>query len=810
MSEWLREIRLAIRSLRRNRGFAATVILTLALGIGGNTAILAAVRVIFFAPLPFPHSDRLVRLRSTTTHPSGDQNAVNLHGSEVLALEQQGAASPFSSLVSLDVEERTLTGGEVPERISVVGCHGHWNSVLEVRPVVGGWFSADEERRGSQSGVAVISSSLWSRHFGREPNAIGKSIDLDNRTFVVIGVMPEGFRFPYTAEVWTPTDVALQGPDDYAVFGRLKDGVSIAAASQALAVVSKELLQQYPNLYSIGVGFKLWPIRASFVEDQQRGAIALTAVGGFFLLLASFNVASLLLARSVTRRNEQQIRAALGAGRWQLMRQSLAETTILSLAGGVLGVALAAGSGTLLSSLIPAVFTRELNMSVAGIGWFSVTVAVVLSLLIAVVAGLLPAVSNAAISPVGVVRSSTRTSRSRRERLWMDGFVALEFTLALSLIAGAGLMLRNFRLLTHRDLGIDTTHLLAIHVSTTGQQFDSPAAKRALVDGLVRAAESTPGVAAAGVSTVNPLGGTTWSSPIEIEGHEMADATTSYVVNHRLITPHTLEAMGIRLLQGRDITEQDREDTPGVALVSQRMARKYWPNGDALGKRLRVNRPGQPWLTVVGIVSDVSDWTYPSSPRETWYLPYAQNAGTPAASDVILMVRSVGDPRSVDAAVERNIHAEYNDLALYDSAAMNRFYLETLSQQRLVSIMISLIAGFGLLLGSLGIYGTISFAVGERVREIGIRMALGADRSEILRLIMTQGLRLTLLGGALGFAASWALARVLSRLLSEVSPHDPLTYVAATALLFIVASFAIYLPARRASGVDPILALRQD
>ena len=416
MAEYFRDLKHAARSLMRSPGFSLVVILTLALGIGGNTAILAAARIIFLAPLPFPHSDKLVRMRATTTGPAGDQNAFNLRGSEIQVLEDQAATSPFSALVALDVENRTLLGAEAPERISVSGYHGDWDSVLGIRPLIGRWFSQEEERRGDQSGVAVISSSLWSRHFGNDRTVVGQSIFLDNRAHGIIGVMPEGFHFPYTAEVWTPTTIASSGVNDYAVFGRLREGASIAAASQSLTVVTKALVQQFPNLYTVGVGLKLWPLRESFLEGQQRAAVALAAVGGFFLLLASLNVASLLLARSVTRRRELQVRAALGASRWQLIRLSLSETLILSLAGAVLGIAFAGLVSPHLSVLIPAVLTRELNMTPPSVGWFSLGAALALSLVISVVAGFLPATTSSSISPDGIGRESTRTTGSRRER----------------------------------------------------------------------------------------------------------------------------------------------------------------------------------------------------------------------------------------------------------------------------------------------------------------------------------------------------------------------------------------------------------
>ena len=803
------ELLRAARSLRRSPGFAAVVVLTLALGIGGNTAIVSVAHVMFFAPLPFPHSDRLVRIRATNVGPGGEENAFNLRGAEIFALEK---SSPFSDLVSMAVQDRTLIGGEAPERISVATYYGDWEQLLGVRPVLGRWFTAEEEHRGDTSGVIAISTELWARRFGSAPDVLGRSITLDSRTLTVIGVLPEGFHFPYTAEAWTPASMVSRSVDDYAVFGRLKDGVEPAAASQALAVVAADLARQFPETYGgARMGLKLWPVRESFVGDQKQPARAIAAVGVFFLLLACFNVANLCLVRSVGRAREMQIRAALGASRWHLIRQNLAETLLLALGGAGLGILLAAYVSPNLVSFVPVVLTRQLNMAVQPIGWFSLAVALVLSLFTTVAAGVLPAVSSATLARAeGAGRSGTRTSRSRGERYLMNALVVLEFTLALALIAGAGLMARNFSSLLHHDLGIDTAHLLSLRVSTTDPRYAPAAAKQRLVDGVLSAAESTPGVSAAGVGTVNPLGGTNWSAPIAIEGREVAGSGATYVVNHRLITPRWFEAMGIRLLQGRAFTDNDNESAPGVAIISRNMAARYWPNGDALGKRVRVNRPGRAWLQIVGVVSNVDDFTGGDGPHETWYLPYAQNAASAAAIDMVLMVRTPGDPRAIQQSVERSIHRTIADVALYDASTLDRYYLDTLSQQRTSSIFISVLAAFGLLLGSLGLYGTLSFTVGERVREIGIRMALGAGRREILRMVMMQGLRLSIFGTVLGMCAALALGRTLASQLSQVKANDPLALVFAAGVLLVVACGAIYWPARRAAKLDPNTALRSE
>ncbi|HEY2844457.1 MAG TPA: ABC transporter permease [Bryobacteraceae bacterium] len=809
MHEFYTDIRYAIRGLLRKPGFSAVVLGTLALGIGGNAAILTAAYAIFFSPLPFPHSEQLIRLRAANTSPNGSQNAFNLRGSEILELQSQRSQSPFTHLVAGTIHNQTLTGDGDASLLRVAGIYGDWESVLGVPPVLGRWFSPEEERRGDQSGAVVISTALWTSRYGGAPDVLGRTVSLDHRDSAIVGVMPPAFHFPYTADAWTPVTMVPQSVDDYAVFGRLRPGISLAACAQALTPVAQALQQAYPNLYSVGISFQLQPVRESFVADQRRPALTLASAAIFFLILASFNIASLLLARSVVKSAEVQVRIALGASRWHLLRAGAAEMFVYAVVGAIGGSLLAAQVIPYLRDVIPPVLTRELGMSEKWTAPFLLSLSLILSAFSACLAAL-PALVNLHATPDGANRSGVRAGRSRRERMWMDTFVVLQFVIAIALIAGAGLMLRNFSRLLHRDLGIDTSHLLAIRVSTTSPQYADAGARQALVDDLVRSAESTPGAAAAAVSTVNPLGGTTWSAPIAVEGREADAPGVTFVVNHRLISPRLFDAMGIRLLQGRAFTDGDSANSPRVAIVSRRMAQKFWPGMTPIGKRVRINRPGQPWLVVVGMVSDVEDSRDTDGPRETWYLPYTQNARTTAAADIVLMVRSAGNPRAIEHAIEQNVHAIHKDLALYDSAAMDGYYLDTLAHQRLSSILAGSLAGFGLLLGALGIYGTLAFSVGERVREIGIRMALGATRGRITRLIVQQGMRLAVAASLLGIGAAWAVGRMLASQLSEIRPDDPMTIAGAAAILLVVAAIAVYGPARRAAGLDPIASLRRE
>jgi putative ABC transport system permease protein len=809
MAAFWRDLKHAFRSLSANPSFTAVVVATLALGIGGNAAIFSAANAIFFRPLPFPQSGQLVRILASESDPSGGRITFNAHGDQYGVLKAQQEGSPFVAMVALNGESRTLTGQGTPERINVIGCVDDWQAVLGVRPVLGRWFSAQEQKQGESSGVAVIASSLWERSFNRDSGALGRSISLDDRVYTIIGVLPPGFRFPYNGEVWLPMIAASNLSSDFAIFARLNIGASIANSTGPLSAAADGVRRQYPETQP-GFGFAAEPMRKSLTDNREGASLALLGVSGFFLLLASLNVANLLLARSVTRRRELEVRAALGATRWDLIRRSLAETLLLSFAGGVAGLLLVSQAGSLMDVLVPSNFTAQLGVAAHGVDARVLLVTLALCLLTGGVAGLLPAIGSAAVQTEGLVRQSTRVSRSRRERRLMDTFVVVEFTLALALMAGAGLMIRNFERLIHRDLGIDTSHLLTMKVSTTAPRYSNTDARRTLAARLVQEVQATPGVSAVGITTVNPLGGGDWTAPIVVEGLDTSHAGVSYAVNHRLVTPGLFDAMGIRLLQGRTLNEHDTETSAGVAVISQRMARKYWPSQDALGKRVRINRPGLPWLSVVGIVNDVEDSGDPGNPRETWYLPYAQNAETRAAQEIYLMVRSSGDARSIVNSVEQSVRRADKNLAIFDVSSMDSYYLQTLSQQRLSSISIAALAAFGLLLGALGIYGTLSFAVGERIREIGIRIALGAERQDILRLMLKQGMKLCLLAAILGCGAAWALGRVLASQLSEVSPADPISILVAAALLMAVACAAIYVPARRAAGTDPILALRQE
>jgi putative ABC transport system permease protein len=807
---WIgRELAYVLRSLRRDAAFTSIVIATLALGIGGNSLLLGVVKATFFSRLPFPESDRVLRLLVSYRNPDGSRSTVTVRGREYGVLEKvtAGAAGPFSSVVALENVSETLTGVDAPQKLTVIHCAGDWLGTLGVKPVLGRWFISGEFPDREDSSVAVLDHDLWLNRFGGSSDALGKSLTLDGRVYSVVGVMPAGFRFPYEAEVWTPVTAPYEAMRDYAVFGRLKPGFTTQAVEGALSAAAEVMRKEYAETAS-GFGFTQISLLQNLQDEQQGVGAALLGVAGFFLLLACANVANLLLARSVVRQREEAIRAALGATAWQRMQRYVMEGVVLSSLGTLAGVGLAALLAPEVDALAPSNFVEQLGIHPNPLDYQVVFVSSLLGLISGILVGLLPAVKSAKISDEWLARASARNGRSRQERRAMRVFVVLQFTLALALLAGAGLMLKNFRRLAHRDLGFDSSRLLSMQVSVSAPRFESAEAKVALVRNILRETESTPGVSAAGVTSMTPLGPGSWWAPVVAAGQEGVFGEASNLVNHRLVSPGFFRSMGIPLLRGRVFTEQDTRTAAPVAIVSERMAKKFWPAAEAVGQRIRVNRAQQPWLTVVGVVGDVQDYLVAGSPRETWYLPYAQFAQTPAAASIYLIMRSNGDPRSIERSVEQAVWRVDPNVALFEISTMDRFYLDSLKQQRLGTWLVGAGAGLGLLLGVLGVYGTLSFSVAARTREIGVRMALGARPRDILWLTIFEGMQLSLFSLVFGVAGALVVGRVLASQLSQVESRDKTTIVMAAVILCGAALIASYLPARHAAEVDPQVALR--
>ncbi|HEY2905647.1 MAG TPA: ABC transporter permease [Vicinamibacterales bacterium] len=803
------DIRYASRVLRRSPLNTTIAVAILALGIGANTAMFSAVNQVLLRPLPFSDPDHLVRVRDRVTDAGGQVHAFNMPARHIIALRDQ--ATVFDGIVAASGGSMLLEGADIPERVSVVDVSDTGNT-LGITPIAGRDFSIAERRQGFASAVTIVSHAIWQARFGGRADAIGATVRLDGRPFTVIGVMPPQYAFPYEAQFWMP--IVLDPSDlnrDFAVFARRRAGAGLAQVRDALdavaANVRRESVDAAPTF-----GFELMTIRENLLANEDAPLRALTYVVALLLLVGCVNVATLLLARATTRRREFAIRAALGAGRGRHVRQLLAESLLLAAFGCAGGLLLAAWIEPLTATLFPHVLRGQLGIVSPQIDWRVLSFAIAASVGSAVMAGVLPALGSRRAEPSLALVDGGRafTSGPRRRRL-LGTLIVAETALTLVLLAGAGLVIRNFVRLQEAPLGFRAGGLLAMEVTFPSAAYATPAARIGAVARIAESVRSLPGVQAAAVTTVNPLGGGTWGASVITEEAAAQDPHASINVNHRLITPALFEVMGIPIVQGRAFGEDDRATTAPVAIVSERLAARAWPNDNAIGKRIRLARNGAPWLTVVGVAGNVSDAHDPGVPIETWYLPFAQHAEASDAEHIYVMARAGGgDPLALVSAVQRAVVAVDRTLVPYAPVAMDRFHDASIARERVGAALMSGFGVFGLMLAALGVYGVMAFSVSQRTAEIGIRMALGAAAGDILPLVLRRALWLVGGGVALGAFGAIVLNRLLATLLTEVGRIDPAVLAAAAALIVAAAVAACVIPAIGAARLDPVAALRSE
>lgn len=798
------DLRFALRMFRRSPGLTAAVVVTLGIGIGGSSAVFGTFFTVYRSALPFHEGDRLVRLRSYTLGPSGEQRAYNFPPRDAVVVREENRT--FTDLVAMNGGSRALPGEGSPERVSAVGVTAGWNALLGIEPVLGRSFTADEEAAGESAGVALISHSLWQRRFGGDPAVVGRALTVDGGALIIVGVMPPRFNYPYAAEMWTPfrLDPTDARSHDLNAVARMRDGVDVEAARADMARIYEALREESPGT-ATDEGIQVTTVRQDFIREDGRMVQALLVAVGFFLLLACVNVANLLAAHFVARGREMGIRTALGADGGRQLRQTLTETLALFLAGGAAGLLLAGWLGDALLVLLPDVLRVELDMGTAGLG----TPVAAFGLGTALLAGLISGAAAAHRASRGdlrrVLHEGGRGTSTAGTRI-QDALVVAELALSMVLLLGAGVMYGHFRRLSHEDLGFEPEGVETLQVSLEAERYADGQTRLQVVRSLEARLATLPGVDDVGVTSVNPLCCGDWGAAVEIEGQPPSpDGTPPHIIAHRYVTPGYFATMQIPVLQGSVFPGADRPGDALEVMVDATLARRHWPGEDPVGKRIRIARDGQPWRTVVGVVGAIhalGDYD------EGWYVPFYQEPMGRSNGMLHLMVRLRGE--GVVAEVRRAIAQVDPGLPVFEVTAMSDLRRQNLSQDRLGAVMTSVFAVFGLLLATVGLYSLMAYLVGLRTREIGTRIALGASGADVLHLILIRAGKLVVLGSAAGLVLGLALNHVLRGIVLGVQMAGPGLFLPVVAVLLAVGGCAVLVPALRAVRVDPVRAFRAE
>ncbi|HJW37869.1 MAG TPA: ABC transporter permease [Candidatus Udaeobacter sp.] len=811
------DVRYGARMLRKQPGFTLIMVAALALSIGANTAIFSAINALLLRPLPVEDIDRLVV--SVTLREGFDP-----FGSPFLeyAAYRDRGHSFVSSGVATQRSFNLIGQGE-PERVRGATVMANYLTTLGVKPVLGRVFSAEEDQPGGPP-VALIGYALWQKRFAGRADAIGQSLNLDGRSYNILGVMPPGFDLPGVAEVWIPLQVNIdnlplteRAATNNTILARLRPGVSLKQADTELKAIAHQLEQEYPD-FRRGWTVKVIPLRQDLLGDLEgrvRNALFVLMAGvGFLLLICCANVANLQLARGIARERELMLRRALGAGRWRLVRQLLTESMLLALLGGIAGLLLANWLLPILAALNP---IRGISLAAFfhnfAIDRRVLAFALCVTLLTGVIFGLLPALKSAGVHELmpRIQQRDQRVGGAASSRRWLKGLIVAEIAIALTLLVCGGLMAQSFQRLQHVDLGFTPDNLITLKTVLPASKYSQYRQRVAFSDQVLERVRTLPGVVSAGVTTNIPLEREiSYDAIFNVEGGPPPNPNNVPITSHRIVSPNYLEALGVTLIKGRLINKKDRAETLPVVVVSQELARQAWPGENAIGKRVRRVRAGQtfPWMTVIGVVKDVKEdlFNYRIN-RPVWYVPYAQVEND---FPVNLVVRASVDPTSLTAALRNVIHAVDPDQPVSNIMTMNTILSGVLVTERFGAILMGALAISGLLLASIGLYGVMAYSVSQRTGEIGLRVALGAQPKDVLTLIMSYGMKLTLVGVAVGLVSAWSTTRLLASLLFGLSATDSATFIAISLLLGLVGLFACYFPARSAMRLNPVEALRYE
>jgi putative ABC transport system permease protein len=807
----LQDVRFGARMLRKNLGFTVVAVLTLALSIGANTAIFSVIDAVLLRPLPYKNSDQLVSIatdnvqRGVTGLPVSFTKMTRVK-EEARTLQSVGGYFPVNA---------SLTMHGAPEQIPAARASAGFFDVLGIVPAEGRGFLPEEDREGGAD-VAMISDGFWHSHFGTAPDLIGQTIPLDGKSVTVVGVLPANFHFPFQQpepDVWLPRvfdPVALTpamirtGASFLAVYARLQPGMSLTQSQAELNAINEAYKQDFPGFVDASnYSLEIVSLKESLVGPLRVTLLLLLSAVGFVLLIGCTNIASMLLARSTTRQKEIAIRQALGASPPRLIRQLLTESVLLSALGGIVGVALAAGCLRLLRLLPPGTIPRIEEVSLdAGVLIFSLLLCVVTGIAFGLVPSLLASHRdvNETLKESGRGSNEGRKSRGSRAAL-----VVVEVAVAVVLVTSAGLLMKSFGNLIHVDPGFSPSGVTTFLMTLPKSRYPQPPQQAEFYRRLVESVQALPGVQSAGVSSFLPLAGALRYVYFCPEGTVCQGLGKDPVIAVRQITPDYLQTMRIPLLRGRVFNQQDIAGVKPVVIINQTVAQKYFPAQDPIGRHLANSRDKMP-MEIVGVVGDVKFTGLNTPYIPEMYMPQAQN---PAAT-MTLVVRSTSNPQPLIAAVRQKTAEIDRDLPFSGVASMSDVVSASVAQPRLTTQFTGFFAALALLLTAVGIYGVLAYSVTQRIHEMGIRMALGASRGEILKMVVGQGMKLVLCGLALGLVVSLGVTRLLASLLFGTGARDPLTFAAVTLLLIVVALLAAYIPARRAAMVDPIVALRYE
>jgi predicted permease len=800
-----RDVRLGLRSLVHSPVFTVVTVLSLALGIGANTAIFSVVNGLLLKPLPYPESERVVDVWHTPpqqSFPGLDKFSV----SPANYIDWKAQSTVFEQIAIYTYTGFSLSAGADPLPLIGAAVSTDFFSVLRTNAMQGRIFTPDEEVPGKDN-VVVISHALWQRAFGANPNVVGQSVVMNSRSFTVIGVMPAGFELPRQADLWVPLawdekERQVRSIHDYLVIARLKQNVSLKQAQAEMSTISSRLEQQYPE-EDRGWGAVVIPLREDLVGDIRVALLVLFCAVGFVLLIACANVANLMLARAANRQKEIAVRIALGAGRARLVRQLLTESVLLAVSGGVLGLVLAVWGSKLLVQLgsLP-------NSDDIGIDTWTLGFTLLVSLAAGIIIGIVPAFqfTRANLSDT-LKQGAGRTGGTPMKQHTRKALVISEVALSLVLLIGAGLMIRSFWKLQSVDPGFDTSNALTMSVALSPIRYSEANQQLAFLDRAIEQIGAVPGVVSVGATTTVPLAGSGSTQPFSIDGRPTGTVAEQPMAQTRYITPDYFRAIGIPLRQGRFFSDQDRDKSVPVVIISEAMARRFWPGENPIGKRLTPSfHVEQGAREIVGVVGDVKATGLDVDSSAMMYLPYKQSP-RPYMSFV---VRTASNPESLVQPVSKAIYAIDKEQALTDVQTMDQVLTSSLSGRRFNMTLLLTFAGVALVLAAVGVYGVMNYTVTLRKRELGIRMALGAGRLDVLRLVLGQALVLTLIGVGAGLVSAYALTRLMSSLLYGVTATDYLTFVSVSGVLIAVGLAASYLPALRATKVNPTIALRTE